>query len=160
MTFKRLAIAALLFATPAFAGSATGTFNVTATVLNNCSLSTSDLAFGNYSATSATPNTASTSLAVTCTSALPYTVALDGGNTAANVSARTMSDGSGHTLSYGLYTTGTYATIWGDGTGTTSTQAGTGNGSAQSLTVYGKIPAGQYVKSGSYTDRITVTVAY
>lgn len=160
MNFKGLTIAALLCAAPAFAGTASGTFNVTATVLNNCSISTADLAFGNYNATTATASTASTTLSVTCTSSLPYTVALDGGSTNAAVAGRAMGDGNGNKLTYGLYTTNAYSTIWGDGTGTTQTQAGTGNGSAQSLTVYGKIPAGQYVKSGSYTDRITVTVAY
>lgn len=160
MNFKKLAIAILLSTAPAFAGTATGTFNVTATVLNNCALTTADLAFGNYNATTATPTTSSTTLGVTCTSALPYTVALDGGNTTASVAARAMTDGAGHNLTYGLYTTSAYSTIWGDGTGTTTTQAGTGTGSAQSLSVYGRIPAGQYVKAGSYSDRITVTVAY
>ena len=38
--------------------------------------------------------------------------------------------------------------------------SGTGNGSAQAITVYGQIPAAQYVTPGSYTDTITVSVTY
>lgn len=142
------------------AGSVSAQFHVTATVLNNCAVSAGDLAFGSYSASSASPATATSTIQVTCTTSLPYTVALDGGTSAGNVAARTMSDGAAHTLGYGLYTSGAYATLWGDGTGGTSTMAGTGSGTAQSLTVYGRIPAAQFVAAGSYSDLVTVTVNY
>jgi spore coat protein U-like protein len=36
----------------------------------------------------------------------------------------------------------------------------TGNGAAQVETVYGQIPAGQFVAPGSYSDTITATVTY
>ncbi|MFI5309274.1 MAG: spore coat protein U domain-containing protein [Polyangiales bacterium] len=38
--------------------------------------------------------------------------------------------------------------------------AQTGNGAAQALTVYGRIPAGQGVASGAYTDSVLATVNY
>jgi spore coat protein U-like protein len=147
-------------ASPAWAASVSSQFNVTATVLKNCAVSASDLAFGDYYASSGSPVTASTTVSVTCTAALAYTVALDGGQTANNVSARTMTDGASHNLSYGLYITNGYGTVWGDGSAGTSTVAGTGNGAAQAVTVYGRIPASQFVAAGSYTDRVTVTVNY
>ncbi len=164
MRFLRVAFAAALLVTglPSIADAATATaqFNVTATVLNNCAVSATDLAFGNYSASVATPTTATTTLAVTCTNALAYTVALNGGTTTSSVAARAMTDGASHNLNYGLYTTNAYTSIFGDGTGSTVTVAGTGNGAAQNITVYGRIPAGQYVVAGAYTDRVTVTVTY
>ena len=138
----------------------TTTFNVTATVLNNCAVSASDLAFGNYSASSGSPVTATTTLSVTCTASLGYTIALDGGTTTGVVAARAMKDTNSNQLNYGLYTSGAYSTVWGDGTGSTQTVAGTGSGAAQSVTVYGRIPAAQYVAAGSYADRVTVTVTY
>jgi spore coat protein U-like protein len=138
----------------------TAQFNVTATVLDNCAVAASDLAFGNYSASTATPVTATTSISVTCTANLAYAVALDGGTTTGQVTDRAMTDGSSHQLTYGLYTSGSYSTLWGDGTGSSATVPGTGTGSAQSLTVYGRIPAAQYVAAGSYADRVTVTVSY
>jgi spore coat protein U-like protein len=147
-------------AAPAWAASVSAQFNVTATVLKNCAVSASDLAFGDYTAGSGSPVTASTTVSVTCTAALAYTVALDGGQTTSDVTARAMTDGAAHNLSYGLYTTNGYGTVWGDGSGGTSTVAGTGSGAAQALTVYGRIPASQFVAAGSYADRVTVTVNY
>jgi spore coat protein U-like protein len=149
-----------ILAAPCRAGSASDQFNVTATVLDNCAVSAGDLAFGDYSASSGTATTASSTLQVTCTADLAYTIALDGGTTAGAVAARAMSDGASHTLSYGLYTGSSYSTVWGDGTGGTATVAGTGSGSAQPVTVYGRIPAAQFVPAGSYSDLVTVTVNY
>jgi spore coat protein U-like protein len=157
--FHTAVVAVLLCASPAHAASGTGQFNTTVTVVNNCSIDAADLAFGNYSASSGFPMSASTTLSVTCTSTVPYTVAMDGG-VSGQPAARAMNDGASHTLNYGLYTTSAYATPLGDGTNATSTLAGVGTGLAQSLTVYGRIPASQFVTPGSYSDRITVTVAY
>ena len=145
---------------PAWAASVSAQFNVTATVLKNCAVSASDLAFGNYTAGSGSPVTASTTVSVTCTAALAYTIALDGGQTTSDVTARAMTDGLSHNLGYGLYTTNAYGTVWGDGSAGTSAVAGTGSGAAQALTVYGRIPASQFVAAGNYSDRVTVTVNY
>ncbi len=142
------------------AGSSSGQFNVTATVMSACSLATTDMAFGNYTASSATAMDISNTLNLTCTNGLPYTVSLDGGTTSASVAGRHMTDGASHNLSYFLYTSTARTTLWGDGTGGTSTVAGTGNGAAQTLSVYGRIPAAQFLSAGSYADRITVTINY
>jgi spore coat protein U-like protein len=160
-----LALAVLLLSAPspdmpALAGTATTTFNVTATVLSNCSVSATDLLFGNYSASSATPLTVNSTVSVTCTNGSAYTVALDGGTHTGNVAARSMTDGATHSLLYALYTANTYASIWGDGTASTLTVGGTGNGAAQPLTVFGRVAAAQFVTAGAYSDRITVTVSY
>ena len=163
---KKFLTAAAIFslalnAAPAFAlASSSGQFNVTATVLSACSVSSTDLVFGNYSASAASPTYVSNTVSITCTNNLPYTVALDGGQTAGNVAARTLTDGASHYLKYFLYTASNHATLWGDGTSGTSTVGGTGTGSGQTLSVYGAIPAAQYVNAGSYTDKVTVTVNY
>ena len=159
VSFRAILVATLLCPAPAMATSSSGQFNTSATVVNNCSVSAADLAFGNYTASSGAALTANTTLSVTCTNAVPYTVALDGGATG-QPAARAMNDGSSNTLNYALYTTSAHTTLFGDGTSATATLAGTGNGANQSLTVYGQIPASQFVASGSYSDRITVTVAY
>lgn len=157
---KNLIFAAALIASPAMAGTATGSFNVTATVLANCAVSAADLTFGNYAAGTPSAVTASTSISVTCAPALPYTVALDGGSTTGLVGARAMADAGSHKLNYGLYTSNAYTTVFGDGTGASATSIGLGTGTLQSISVYGKIPAAQYVNAGSYSDHISVTVTY
>jgi spore coat protein U-like protein len=62
-------------------------------------------------------------------------------------------------LNYGLFSDAAWTTNWGNTSGT-NWVTGTGNGAAQPLTVYGQIPAAQYVTPGSYSDTITVSVTY
>jgi spore coat protein U-like protein len=66
-----------------------------------------------------------------------------------------------YSLHYQIYTSAALSTVWGDGTGSSSTVAG-GNGgvASQTLTGYGVISTSQYVTPGSYTDTITVTLTY
>ncbi|HWA31053.1 MAG TPA: spore coat U domain-containing protein [Rhizomicrobium sp.] len=156
-----IAILAFLCAgSPSQGATISTTFTVTATVLASCSVSAADLDFGIYAPGSGSDTTASSTIDVTCSNGATYTIKLDGGSVANDMTAREMSDGSSHTLSYGLYTDASCTTIWGDGTGSTATVGGTGNGSPQSVTVYGKVPAGQYATPATYTDHISVTVTY
>lgn len=136
---------------------ATTTFNVTATVLKDCIVSATALPFGNY--IGAAVNVSST-VTVTCTSGTTYTVGLNQGlTTGATVTTRQMgiTQPAGG-LNYSLLTTSYSGANWGNTSG--SWVSGTGNGAAQALTVYGVLPAAQYVPPGSYTDTITATVTY
>jgi spore coat protein U-like protein len=69
-----------------------------------------------------------------------------------------MTGPSGVLLHYSLFSNAGYSTNWGNTTGSWVT--GTGTGAAQTLTVYGQIPASQHTISGTYTDTITATVTY
>ncbi len=160
-------LAALLGAAalmPAWAGTATATFQVTATVVSACTVSGALLNFGSSinPLTSGVPLYASSTLSVVCTNTTPYSVALDAGTNAGGASSfsnRAMKNGT-HTLGYQLYQDSAHATVWGDGTSGSTQQAGTGTGSTQSLTIYGSVPALSGVVPGSYTDTVTVTVSY
>jgi spore coat protein U-like protein len=135
---------------------ATTTFGVSATVLKDCIVSATALAFGNYTGA---VNSAQSTVTVTCTNTTTYTVGLGPGlATGATVTTRQMQNGTA-LLNYGLFSNATWTTNWGN-TSATNWVSGTGNGSGQALTVYGQIPAGQYVTPGSYTDTITATVTY
>jgi len=138
------------------ATAATAQFSVTATIVKDCTVSASNLAFGNY--TGAVKNS-TTSVSVTCTSGTTYTVGLSAGlASGATVTTRKMQNGSA-LLSYGLFTNSGHTINWGN-TSATNWVSGTGSGSSQAITVYGQIPAAQYVTPGSYTDTITVSVTY
>lgn len=135
----------------------TGEFGVLATVVAGCTVSATNLAFGNY--TGAVNNSTST-LSVICTSGTTYTVSLNAGlATGATVTNRSMTGPGSALLRYSLFSNSTRTTNWGNSSATNWVN-GTGNGTTQPFTVYGQIPAGQYVKPGSYTDTITVSVAY
>ena len=152
------ALAAIVGAAPmARAGSASSSFNVTATVQPSCAVSATNVAFGNYSATQVD---ATGTISVACTNLALYTVQLDTGTgSGASVATRRMTGPSSQTLDYTLYQDSARLLLWGSTIGVNA-PGGTGTGSTQTLTVYGRIPAGQYPGAGSYSDTVTVTVAY
>ena len=135
---------------------ATTTFAVSATVLKDCVVSATALAFNNYTGA---VNNATSTVNVTCSNTTTYTVGLSAGlATGATVTARKMQSGA-NLLPSALYSDNTMTTNWGN-TLATNWVSGTGNGAAQPLTVYGQIAAGLYVNPGTYNDTITVTVTY
>jgi len=166
-----LSMAALL--ATALTGTALGaptTFNVTANVPAICKInSAGNMGFGAYDVTSPTSIQANSTISVTCSKGTVATVALSAGG--GSFVTRTMADVSANTLSYNLFKTSvtnatcTGGTVFGDGTGSTQTEAGTSAsvGTPLTFTVFGCIPAGQDATAGSsenYTDTITVTVTF
>lgn len=137
--------------------TATAVFTVTAVVAKDCGVSATNLAFGTYSGT---PINSTSTISVTCTNTTSYNVGLNAGlATGATVTNRSMTGPGSALLGYKLFSNPGYTTNWGNTVGT-NTVAGTGNGATQPLTVYGQVPAGEFVTPGSYTDTITVSVTY
>ncbi|APH54627.1 Protein U precursor [Granulibacter bethesdensis] len=150
-------IASLGPLTPIHAATTTTTFQVTATVQASCVIQAANLSFGNYSGSQ---TDATSTLQVTCTNSTPYNIGLNAGTgSGASVSNRKMTLNSTSTLPYFLYSDSARTNNWGN-TPNQDTVSGTGNGSAQSLTIYGRIQAGNYPNPGSYADTITVTVNF
>lgn len=150
---------------PVQATTATGTFQVTATVVSACTVSGTTLNFGGAISPLSTgvPLYASSTLSVQCTNTTPYAVSLNAGvnaGGASNFTARAMKDSGSNSLAYQLYLDSAHSQVWGDGTNSSSTSAGTGTGSTQSLTIYGSIPSLTGAVPGNYADTVTVTVTY
>jgi spore coat protein U-like protein len=160
------AVALLAISSAAGAATVQSNFNVTASVVKNCLVSSGDIAFGTYTPAAGTL-TGSSVVGVRCTAGTTFTVGLSTGQEG-SYGPRKLNDGSGNELEYNLYTTNAYATVWGDGTGGSATRNGTGAGmgalQAQNLTVYAQLPDNANNQlappSTSYTDQITVTVTY
>lgn len=149
-----------LLPSAASAQSAQTTMDVSATVVKSCVISATNLAFGNYDPTAATPADASSSITVTCTPGTSFTVGLNAGTVAgATVTSRKMASGTNR-LSYALYSDAARTTNWGNTPGTDTPAAGTALVTPSVLTVYGRVPAQQAVVAGSYTDTVTITVSY
>src|SRR5262245_3118918 len=142
-----------------FAATATSTFQVQVAITATCTInSASTLNFGTQGVLSANVDQTST-IQVTCTNTTPYNIGLDAGTgSGATVAVRKLTS-SGNTVNYTLYSDTGRTTVWGN-TVSTDTVAGTGNGSAQSYTVYGRIPTQTTPAPGNYADTITVTVTY
>lgn len=134
-------------------------FQVSATAVESCVISATDLAFGIYDPMQATPTEGTSLVIVRCTVDTAYTVGLDAGTAPGATTATRSLTGAMHTLRYGLYRDPNRALSWGDSEGT-DTIEGHGTGLPSDYVVYGRIPPGQPVRRGNYVDTITVTVTY
>ena len=129
------------------------------------------VAFGTYNPFSGSNVDAAGNVHLHCNGILTlgtvdYSIALNKGTHGTGFSPRQMGSGA-NLLNYNLYTSGTYGTIWGDGTGGTGIISDSltvpplfGSASVDH-TVFGRIPGSQTSTAvGSYSDTITVTVTY
>lgn len=144
-------------------GSSTATFNVSLTIQSACTISATPMTFTATGALS-TAQTAQTTVAATCSNTTPYNIGLDGGNvTGSTVSTRllggTAAGNTGSAVNFQLYTDTNRTTVWGNTQGT-DTVGGTGNGAAQSITVYGQIPAQTTPRPDTYQATVTATVYF
>jgi len=127
------------------------------------------LAFGNYNPTTATPtdNTTVINVVGTVTGlgilvSLSYSIGLSAG-AGGTIADRRLAGPSGGSLPYNLYTTNARTVVWGAAGASDSYDALAslgGTSVSRNYTVYGRIPVGQYVPPGSYSNTITVTVTY
>jgi len=159
-----LAAAGLTLAMSLVAGAATttATFEVKVTIQSECTLSATTLDFGSLSGLDpvAANRDAQSTLTVTCTPQTAYQLGMDQGNVSGStVETRLMSSGTA-TLQFQLYEDSNRTDLWGNTPGS-NTFGGTGTGSAQTLTVYGRIPSGQgQPQAGIYKSVVTAAIYY
>ena len=149
----------LLASCPLYFSSTEAAFNI-----NSCSISLTAINFGAFDPLS--DDLATGTVSMTCTvggsgNALVQPVSLSAGS--GTFATRTLKSGT-NTLEYNIYTNSARTTVWGDGSGSTSTGSisfsTTGTNQTSSATLYGKIPSKPKVVPGSYSDSITATVTY
>ncbi|WP_434109114.1 Csu type fimbrial protein [Paraburkholderia caffeinilytica] len=134
-------------------------FTASATVVNNCLISATNMAFTSTGVLSSALN-ATGAITARCTNGDAYEIALSSG-VSGNVAARQMQrSGGGGAVNYQLYTDAAHTSAWGDGTAGTTMATGTGSGNAVSITVYGRVPAQTTPMPGSYSDTITATISF
>lgn len=152
-----LAIAGLALIPPAASGAtATASFAISVAVPATCLITATAL---NFSVYTGVVDVATSTLSLVCSNTTHYNVGLNAGQASgATVSTRGMSNGAA-VIAYALYSDTSRTLIWGQTVGI-DTVTGTGNGSSQVLTVYGRVPAGQFVAPGNYSDTIIATVTY
>ena len=142
-------------------GSKTTTFNVSLTVIADCTIGANALDFGDAQGVLTTALSVNTTLNVTCTNTTPYNLGLSAGTgTGSSGTTRYMSGTGGNTgtVQFYLYQTAG-ATIWGNTQGT-DTKSGTGTGALQTITVYGQVPVQNTPAPDTYKSTITATVYF
>nr|WP_315595098.1 spore coat protein U domain-containing protein [uncultured Cupriavidus sp.] len=137
------------------------TFTASATVVSDCNISATALDFGTVGLLSGSHDAVST-LTVQCTRDAAYSIALNAGTgSGATVAARRMTRSGGtQTVGYQLFSDQNRTVPWGDGTNGTTTLGGTGAGTAQSITIYGRVPQQTTPQAGAYSDTVTATITY
>lgn len=152
----------------------TSTLSASATVSNNCTVSTAALAFGTYDPIGTHRSgganlNASGSITITCVKGVAPTIGLNLGSNA-SVSIRRMMAGAGQYLSYELYkpptaTAGAACTfsgsvVWGTSGSNLFSASAAPSKVARIYNVCGTVAAGQDPAIGTYSDTVTATVTF
>jgi spore coat protein U-like protein len=126
-----------------------------------CTISASGVAFGTYDVFSPVPLSSTGTVTFTCQKPDKRIMVTFSTGSSGTYTDRTMVQ-AGNVLTYNLYRTSSYTTVWGDGS------RGTGyyfdnnprDNVMVSLTVYGRIPPQQDVPGGSYSDTVQVLIDF
>ena len=136
----------------------------------DCSTSSPTLAFGTYDPTVGTPTDITGTMTVTCTRApldtwtVSYTIALSTGSSGSYANRR-MTSGSSQ-LNYNVYTSASRTQVRGNGSSSTGVVGATMNfnlfqfSKSATHSAYGRMPAGQNARSGTYGDNLVVTLTF
>jgi len=128
----------------------------------DCSVSAITVNFGDYFSFNPSSVDANGDITIVCSSGISYIIKLGPGVHSGNSfsSRKMLVIGGGSTLNYNLYRDSARTEVWGDGTSSTYTQSGSGTGGENHFIVYGRIPEGQNVSVGSYSDSLAVTIEW
>ena len=141
---------------PAFAGTP------------SCAVATGAVAFGGYDPFAPGAHDSSGYVDVQCTCTpigdctdLPYTLEIQPGGSGSLSPRRMERSGGTETLDYHLYRDGARTAVWGTGGNALGrTYQAADFESPQRNTVYGRVPAGQHVRPGSYGETPIVSMTY
>lgn len=129
----------------------------------HCTVTTTPVSFGAYDVFSTAPLDTTGTITLYCNNPekkpMPVTVTISrGGSGSFNPRQMRLAGGSDR-MNYYLFTDPSRTTIWGDGTGGSSIFTSTIVKTAPlNLTVYGRVPARQNLRAGSYSDNLVVTI--
>ena len=162
MTAVATAVGVVAVTRPMAAAYGTANLSVTATVTNNCTISTTPVAFGSYDpvVANATANLDATgSVVVACTKGATATVGLAVGANGTG-STRRMKDAGANYLSYELYQESARSTVWGNSGSALLSPGAAPSKAARTFPVYGRIAGNQDIPAGSYSDTVVATVNF
>jgi spore coat protein U-like protein len=126
-----------------------------------CTVSATAVSFGTYNVYTTTATTSTGTITYHCGMS-DHNIRVDiSTGSSGTYTARTLKR-STEALSYNLYIDSAFASVWGDGSGTTSeyTKSNPANNIDVPLTVYGRVPAQQDVTVGSYSDTVVATINF
>jgi spore coat protein U-like protein len=129
-----------------------------------CNVTATSVNFGAYDVFVTAPDDSTGTITILCDrNTNPVRTSISASPNSGGFNPRQMRriSGAGLRLNYNLFTNAARTTIWGDGTSGTSTVSSNARRNRPvTLTIYGRIPAGQDVVIGLYNETLVVTIAY
>jgi len=143
-----------------------GILKIDIALSQQCTIGVTPISFGNYDAFSSVPLDTTGTVTVNCSDVVWAEVKLGVSSSSGTFNPRRMRRSGGtDLLDYNIYTNPTRTEIFGDGTGGTEAieihkPPGTPRPEpwSRSISMYGRIPPGQDVSAGTYSDTLTATV--
>ena len=126
----------------------------------NCSFSTTSIVFGTYNVFSSAPVDSTGTVTYSCNGNANVQITMTKGQSMTFL-PRELGKGT-ERLAYNLFRDAARTAVWGDSTGGTSAYVGVSPAKKEDIavTVYGRIPPGQDISAGSYTDSVTVVMNF
>jgi spore coat protein U-like protein len=124
----------------------------------SCSIQASSVAFGAYNVFNSSPTDSTGTITYNCGASINGNITIELSKGQASAYPRQMANGS-ERLNYNLFRDASRLLIW----GTASDSYSLGNPPKNqdvTVTIYGRIPALQDVKAGSYSDTISATINF
>jgi len=130
-----------------------------------CGATATNLDFGVYDLFARTPNLGTGTITVSCDEAPPADVSIQitpSLNSGLLTPRRMIGPNAAFPLDYNIFTDASMTTIWGDGTGASSSVflKNVTKNKSRTVIVYGTIFPSQNVPSGSYQDSLTATIMW
>jgi spore coat protein U-like protein len=174
-TLKTLVVASALAiglgaSAASLAGSASSSFAANLTVNQSCSVSGTNLAFGNLGIITPTSGftsaPAQSNLTLDCTAAMPVTISLtDGGHSIGTGGTGIMNGPGGAQIFFRIFQDSAHTTPWGSSASSAALTVTSTAGTIQ-VPVYGVVNGSDQLVSGvpaapgAYTDTVTATLNY
>ena len=131
----------------------------------HCTVTTTPASFGTYDVFSSAPLDTTGTISLMCNNPekkpMPVTISISSGGSGSFNPRQMRLAGGSDRMNYSLFLDPSRSTIWGDGTGGTSTFISTIiKTTPLNATIYGRVPARQNLRAGAYSDNLVVTVIW
>ena len=126
-----------------------------------CSISSTSVVFGGYNVFTPAPVDTTGTLTYRCNGSAKSVLITISAGQAGSTASRALA-GTIDQLQYNLYRDAARSAVWGDGSGGAQALVvgDPPNNTDITTTIYGRIPAGQDVRAGSYSDHVTIVVNF
>ncbi|HTI66918.1 MAG TPA: spore coat U domain-containing protein [Caulobacteraceae bacterium] len=143
------------------AATTNGNLTIGASILDTCSVANGSLDFGTVDPAAGVVVPVTTTISVTCSLGVTFSVGLGDGANFSGGNRRMYSAGSTDYLTYGLYKDLLVSQRFGEAVAGERVAGQIGLGLVPNLIpVFGAIPAAQSARGGTYADTVLVTVHY